>query len=49
MDCAIARRLGGVGFVSATYFTGRDAFSQKVGLIAGAVLATSVRVISEAR
>jgi hypothetical protein len=40
---------GGIGFVSATYFTGRESFSQKVGLIAGAVLATSVRVICEAR
>jgi hypothetical protein len=46
-DCIkICRR---IGFVSATYFTGREVFSQKVGLIAGAVLATSVRVISETR
>ena len=41
--------LGGIGFVLATYFTGRDFFSPKVGLIAGTVLATSVRVIWEAR
>jgi 4-amino-4-deoxy-L-arabinose transferase-like glycosyltransferase len=41
--------LGGIGFVWATYFTGRDFFSPKVGLIAGAVLATSVRVMWEAR
>jgi 4-amino-4-deoxy-L-arabinose transferase-like glycosyltransferase len=41
--------LGGIGFVLATYFTGRDFFSPKVGLVAGAVLATSVRVIWEAR
>jgi 4-amino-4-deoxy-L-arabinose transferase-like glycosyltransferase len=41
--------LGGIGFVLATYFTGRDFFSPKVGLIAGAMLATSVRVLWEAR
>ena len=41
--------LGGIGFVLATYFVGRDFFSPKVGLIAGTVLATSVRVIWEAR
>ena len=41
--------LGAIGFVLATYFTGRDFFSPKVGLIAGAVLATSVRVTWEAR
>ena len=41
--------LGGIGFVLATYFTGRDFFSPKVGLIAGAILATSLRVIWEAR
>ncbi len=41
--------LGGIGFVLATYFIGRDFFSPKVGLIAGAVLATSLRVIWEAR
>ena len=41
--------LAGIGFVLATYFTGRDFFSPKVGLIAGTVLATSMRVIWEAR
>ena len=41
--------LAGIGFILGTYFTGRDFFSPRVGLIAGAVLATSVRVIWEAR
>jgi 4-amino-4-deoxy-L-arabinose transferase-like glycosyltransferase len=41
--------LAGIGFVLATYCVGRDFFSPRVGLIAGAVLATSVRVIWEAR
>jgi 4-amino-4-deoxy-L-arabinose transferase-like glycosyltransferase len=41
--------LAGVGFVLATYFTGRAFFSPKVGLIAATVLATSMRVIWEAR
>ncbi len=41
--------LGGIGFVVGTYFSGRTFFSPKVGLIAGAVLATSVRIIWEAR
>jgi 4-amino-4-deoxy-L-arabinose transferase-like glycosyltransferase len=41
--------LAGVGFVLATYFTGRDFFSPRVGLIAATVLATSMRVIWEAR
>jgi 4-amino-4-deoxy-L-arabinose transferase-like glycosyltransferase len=41
--------LAGIGFVLATYVTGRDFFSPNVGLIAAAVLATSVRVIWEAR
>jgi 4-amino-4-deoxy-L-arabinose transferase-like glycosyltransferase len=41
--------LAGVGFVLATYFTGRDFFSPRVGMIAAAVLATSMRVIWEAR
>lgn len=41
--------LAGIGFVLATYFTGRDFFSPRVGLIAAAVLATSMRVIWEAR
>ncbi len=41
--------LAGIGFVLTTYFIGRDLFSSRVGLIAGAVLATSVRVIWESR
>ena len=41
--------LAGIGFVLATYFTGRDFFSPRVGLIAATVLATSMRVIWEAR
>jgi 4-amino-4-deoxy-L-arabinose transferase-like glycosyltransferase len=41
--------LGGIGFVLATYFTGRAFFSARVGLISAAVLATSMRVIWEAR
>jgi 4-amino-4-deoxy-L-arabinose transferase-like glycosyltransferase len=41
--------LGGIGFVLGTYFSGRAFFSPKVGLIAGVVLATSVRIIWEAR
>jgi 4-amino-4-deoxy-L-arabinose transferase-like glycosyltransferase len=35
--------LGGIGFVLATYLVGRDFFSARVGLIAAAVLATSMR------
>jgi len=41
--------LAGIGFVLATYFTGRDFFNPRVGLIAAAVLATTMRVIWEAR
>jgi 4-amino-4-deoxy-L-arabinose transferase-like glycosyltransferase len=41
--------LAGIGFVLATYFTGRDFFGPKVGFVAGVVLATSMRVIWEAR
>jgi 4-amino-4-deoxy-L-arabinose transferase-like glycosyltransferase len=41
--------LAGIGFVLATYFAGRDFFSPRVGLIAAAVLATSMRVVWEAR
>ena len=41
--------LAGIGFVLATYFAGRDFFSPRVGLIAAAVLATSMRVLWEAR
>ena len=39
----------GLGFVLATYFIGRDFFSPRIGFIAGAVVATTVRVIWEAR
>jgi 4-amino-4-deoxy-L-arabinose transferase-like glycosyltransferase len=41
--------LAGIGFVLATYFTGRAFFSPRVGLIAATVLATSLRVTWEAR
>jgi 4-amino-4-deoxy-L-arabinose transferase-like glycosyltransferase len=41
--------LGAVGFVLVTYVTGRDFFSARVGFIAAAILATTVRVIWEAR
>ena len=41
--------LGGTGFVLATYFMGRDFFSARIGFIAAAILATSLRVIWEAR
>ena len=41
--------LAGIGFVLATYFTGRDFFGAKVGFVAGVALATSMRVIWEAR
>jgi 4-amino-4-deoxy-L-arabinose transferase-like glycosyltransferase len=41
--------LGGVGFVLATYLIGRDFFNARTALIAAAILATSVRVIWEAR
>jgi 4-amino-4-deoxy-L-arabinose transferase-like glycosyltransferase len=41
--------LGGVGFVLATYFFGRDFYSARVGALAAMVLATSFRVIWEAR
>jgi 4-amino-4-deoxy-L-arabinose transferase-like glycosyltransferase len=41
--------MGGVGFVLATYFFARDFFSPRVGLLASVMLATSVRVIWEAR
>jgi 4-amino-4-deoxy-L-arabinose transferase-like glycosyltransferase len=40
---------GGVGFVLTTYFVGRDFFSARIGLLAAAMLASSVRVIWEAR
>ena len=41
--------LAGIGFVLATYFTGRDFFGARVGFVAGVALATSMRVIWEAR
>jgi 4-amino-4-deoxy-L-arabinose transferase-like glycosyltransferase len=41
--------LAGIGFILATYFIGRDFFSPRVGFIAATVLATSMRVIWEAR
>ncbi|MGZ8489200.1 MAG: ArnT family glycosyltransferase [Candidatus Binatia bacterium] len=41
--------LGGVGFILSTYFFGRDFFTPRIGLIAAAILATTTRVIWEAR
>jgi 4-amino-4-deoxy-L-arabinose transferase-like glycosyltransferase len=41
--------LGAVGAVLTTYLIGRDFFSRRIGFMAGAVLATSVRVIWEGR
>lgn len=41
--------LGGIGFILSTYFFGRDFFNPRIGLIAAAILATSMRVIWEAR
>jgi 4-amino-4-deoxy-L-arabinose transferase-like glycosyltransferase len=41
--------LGGVGFILATYFIGRDFFTARVGFIAAVVLATCMRVIWESR
>lgn len=41
--------LGGVGFVLTTYFIGRDFYSARVGALAALVIATSFRVIWEAR
>jgi 4-amino-4-deoxy-L-arabinose transferase-like glycosyltransferase len=40
---------GGVGFVLATYFFGRDFFNARAGAIAAIVLATSFRVMWESR
>ena len=40
---------GGVGFVLATYFFARDFFSPRIGFVAALMLATSARVIWEAR
>src|SRR5262245_38090036 len=41
--------LGGVGVIWMTYLFGKDFFGARVGLLAAAVLATSIRVIWEAR
>ena len=41
--------LGGIGFVLTAYFIGRELFGARVGAVAAAVLATSYRVIWEAR
>ena len=41
--------LGGVGFVLATYWLGRDLFNLRVGVISAVVVATSHRVMWEAR
>lgn len=41
--------LAGLGFVWTTYLLGRDFYGPRVGLIAAAALATSARVIWEAR
>jgi len=41
--------LGGVGLVLTTYFIGRDFFSARAGFLSAVVLATSTRVIWEAR
>ena len=41
--------LGGVGFILSNYFFGRDFFSPRIGFIAAAILATTMRVIWEAR
>jgi 4-amino-4-deoxy-L-arabinose transferase-like glycosyltransferase len=41
--------LGGIGAVIVTYKLGKDFFSPKIGLLAAVVLATSVRVVWEAR
>lgn len=41
--------LGGIGFVWLTYLFGKEFFSARAGLLAAVVLATSIRVIWEAR
>lgn len=41
--------VAGVGLILTTYLTGRDFYGPKVGLIAATVLASSLRVIWEAR
>ena len=45
----IPAAMGGIGFVLSTYVFGRDFFSPRIGFIAAAILATSMRVIWEAR
>jgi len=41
--------LGGVGFVVATYLIGRDLVTSRVGFISAVILATTMRVLWEAR
>ena len=41
--------LGGVGFVMATYFIGRDLMRSRVSFLSAVILATSMRVLWEAR
>ena len=41
--------LSGVGFVFASYLLGRDFFNARTGFIAAAILATTMRVVWEAR
>jgi len=41
--------LGGVGFVLATYLIGKEFFTARVGFLSAVILATSMRVIWEAR
>jgi 4-amino-4-deoxy-L-arabinose transferase-like glycosyltransferase len=45
----IPAALGGLGFVLATYWIGRELFNARIGTIAAIVLATSMRIIWEAR
>src|SRR5574341_1443027 len=45
----IPAALGGVGFVLSAYLLGRDFFTPRIGFMTALVLATSVRVIWEAR
>ena len=49
MDGALARCIGRRGFVLATYLLGRDFLNARAGFIGAAVLATSMRVLWEAR
>lgn len=41
--------LGGVGFVLATYLIGKEFFTARIGFLSAVILATSMRVIWEAR